>query len=156
MFPWRNNGRGLRLQRHRKRWRVLLSPLPERRPRRGKYLPFGFGELFGRKQLAEILGVAWEAKAGHFTPVYVNETLTLDFDEAERFESHHYCFHVSDEEFDGIFERVRSAGIKYRSTPNGADDLHLNTRMGGRNFYWNDDDGHVWEVLTVSYARRGA
>ena len=106
--------------------------------------------------LAEILGVAWEAKDGHFTPVYVNETLTLDFDEAERFECHHYCFHVNDEEFDGIFERIRSAGIKYRSTPNGADDHHLNTRMGGRNFYWNDDDGHVWEVLTVSYARRGA
>ena len=105
---------------------------------------------------AGILGVAWEAKVGHFTPVYVNETLTLDFDAAELFESHHYCFHVSDEEFDGIFERVCSAGIKYRSTPNGADDLHLNTRMGGRNFYWNDDDGHVWEVLTVSYARRGA
>ncbi len=66
------------------------------------------------------------------------------------------CFHVNNEEFDGIFERIRSAGIKYRSTPTGADDLHLNTRMGGRNFYWNDDDGHVWEVLTVSYARRGA
>ncbi len=84
--------------------------------------------------LAEILGIAWEAEVGHFTPVYVNETLTLDFDEAKRFESHHYCFHVSDEEFDGIFERVRSAGIKYRSTPNGADDLHLNTRMGGAKF----------------------
>ena len=103
--------------------------------------------------LAEILSVAWEAKDGHFTPVYVNETLTLDFDEAERFESHHYCFHVNDEEFDGIFERVRGAGIKYRSTPIGADDLHLNTRMGGgggggggggRNIYWNDDDGHVF------------
>jgi hypothetical protein len=31
--------------------------------------------------------------------------------------------------------------------------LQLNTRMGGRNFYWNGSDGHVWEVLTVSYAR---
>jgi hypothetical protein len=106
--------------------------------------------------LAGILDVAWEAKVGHFTPVYVNKTLTLDFDESEQFGSHHYCFHVSDEEFDGIFERVCIAGIKYRSTPNGADDLCLNTRMGGRNFYWNDDDRHVWEVLTVSYARRGA
>jgi predicted lactoylglutathione lyase len=25
--------------------------------------------------------------------------------------------------------------------------------MGGRNIYWNDADGHVWEILTVSYAR---
>ncbi len=102
---------------------------------------------------AGILGVAWEGKADHFSPVYVNETLTLDFGEAERFESHHYCFHVSDEEFDGIFARVQRAGIKYRSTPTGTDDLNLNTRMGGRNFYWTDSDGHIWEVLTVSYAR---
>ena len=31
--------------------------------------------------------------------------------------------------------------------------MQLNTRLGGRNFYWNDSDGHAWEVLTVSYAR---
>jgi catechol 2,3-dioxygenase-like lactoylglutathione lyase family enzyme len=97
--------------------------------------------------------VPWEAERGHFTPVYVNETLTLDFAEREQFASHHYCFHVSDAEFDGIFARVRAAGIPYRSSPRGPDDLQLNTRMGGRNFYWNDSDGHVWEVLTVSYAR---
>ena len=36
----------------------------------------------------------------------------------------------------------------------GPDDMELNRRRGGRNFYWNDDDGHVWEVLTVSYARQ--
>ncbi len=106
--------------------------------------------------LAGILGVAWEDKAGHFTPVYINDTTTLDFDQAERFESHHYCFHVGDKEFDGIFARILSAGIKHRSTPMGADDLQLNTGRGGRNFYWNDDDGHVWEILTVSYARQGA
>jgi hypothetical protein len=32
--------------------------------------------------------------------------------------------------------------------------MTLNTRMGGRNFYWTDTDGHNWEVLTISYARR--
>ena len=106
------------------------------------------------RSLAGILGVPWEADVSHFTPVYVNETLTLDFDQRERFYSHHYCFHVSDEEFDGILERVRDAGIKYRSTPQGTDDLQLNTRLGGRNFYWTDRDGHVWEVLTISYARQ--
>ncbi len=60
--------------------------------------PVASAEVF-----AGILGVAWEAKVGHFTPVYVNETLTLDFDEAERFESHHYCFHVSDEVYSRAF-----------------------------------------------------
>ena len=97
--------------------------------------------------LAGILDMPWEAERGHFTPVYVSETLTLDFAQHEQFESHHYCFRVSDAEFEGIFERVRAAGITYRSTPLGADDLQLNTRLGGRNFYWNDSDGHIWEVF---------
>jgi catechol 2,3-dioxygenase-like lactoylglutathione lyase family enzyme len=103
--------------------------------------------------VADVLGVPWEAERGHFTPVYVSETLTLDFDEREQFDSHHYCFHVSDTEFDGIFARLRAAGMTYRSTPRGPEDLQLNTRLGGRNFYWTDGDGHIWEVLTVSYAR---
>ena len=67
--------------------------------------------------LATLLDVPWEAERGHFTPVYVNETLTLDFAEREQFDRHHYCFHVSEAEFDGIFARVRAAGIPYRSTP---------------------------------------
>ena len=49
--------------------------------------------------------------------------------------------------------RVRAAGIPYRSTPGGSVDMQINTRLVGRNFYWNDSDGHNWEVLTVSYAR---
>jgi catechol 2,3-dioxygenase-like lactoylglutathione lyase family enzyme len=106
------------------------------------------------QSLASLLDVPWEAERGHFTPVYVSETLTLDFAEREQFDSHHSCFHVNDTEFDGIFARVRAAGIPYRSAPRGPDDMQLNTRLGGRNFYWNDSDGHIWEVLTVSYARQ--
>ena len=108
------------------------------------------------ESLATLLDVPWEAHVGHFTPVYVNDTLTLDFDERDSFASHHDCFHVSDAEFDGSLERVRAAGIAYRSTPRGPDDCQLNTRLGGRNFYWTDRDGHNWEVLTVSYARQHA
>jgi catechol 2,3-dioxygenase-like lactoylglutathione lyase family enzyme len=105
------------------------------------------------KLLADLLSVPWEAARGHFTPVYVNDSLTLDFALREKFESHHYCFRVSDADFDAIFERVKGAGIKHRSRPNGPDDLEINTRLGGRNIYWNDADGHIWEILTVSYAR---
>ncbi|HSF28874.1 MAG TPA: VOC family protein [Candidatus Tectomicrobia bacterium] len=106
------------------------------------------------RSLASLLGIPWEEARGHFTPVYVNDTLTVDFADREQFDSHHYCFRVDDAEFDRIFARVQAAGIKFRSSPRGPDDLALNTRMGGRNFYWTDDDGHIWEVLTVSYARR--
>jgi hypothetical protein len=30
----------------------------------------------------------------------------------------------------------------------------VNTAHGGRIVYWSEPDGHVWEALTVSYARR--
>jgi len=103
-------------------------------------------------RLAGLLGVPWE-RGGHFTPVHVNDGLTLDFAKRDTFESHHYCFRVDEGQFDAIFDRVRAAGIPHRSQPNGPDDLKINTRMGGRNIYWNDADGHVWEILTVSYAR---
>lgn len=102
--------------------------------------------------LADLLGVPWEKERGHFTPVYLDETLTLDFGERDQFDSHHYCFQVSDEGFDQIFGRIKAAGIKYRGEPRGPDDLTINTRLGGRNIYWEDADGHVWEMLTVSYA----
>ena len=107
----------------------------------------------GAKVLAGLLGVPWEESRGPFTPVYANETLTLDFAEREQFESHHYCFQVSADEFDAIFGRIRAARIKYRSRPRGEDDMQINPRLGGKNLYWEDADRHLWEILTVSYAR---
>lgn len=105
--------------------------------------------------LAGLLGVPWERSQGAFTPVYVNESLTLDFADRALFEGHHhFCFHVSDEDFAGIFDRLKAAGIKYRSSPRGEDDMTINTRLGGKNVYWQDVDGHLWEILTVSYARQ--
>jgi catechol 2,3-dioxygenase-like lactoylglutathione lyase family enzyme len=88
--------------------------------------------------------------------VHVNDGLTLDFARRDGFESHHYCFRVSEPEFDAVFGRLTAAGMAYRSQPMGPEDMRINTRMGGRNVYWNDPDGHVWEILTVSYARSGS
>ena len=106
----------------------------------------------GAQFLGELLGVPWEP-GDHFAPVHVNETLTLDFANREQFDSHHYCFHVSSEEFEAIFARIKARSIAYRSTPQGPFDMQINTRNGGKNLYWSDADGHNWEILTVSYAR---
>ena len=107
------------------------------------------------KLLADLLGVKWAEKgAGPFSPVYVNDGLTLDFqDTDEEFPVYHFCFRVTEDEFDSIFGRIRKAGIQYRSTPHGPADMQINTQHGGRIVYWNEPDGHVWEILTVSYAR---
>lgn len=66
---------------------------------------------------------------------------------------HHYCFHVSDAELDAILGRIQAARIPYRSSPRGENDMQINRRLGGKNLYWQDGDGHLWEILTVSYAR---
>ncbi len=105
--------------------------------------------------LATLLGVAWaESGIGPFSPVYVNDALTLDFDQADSpYPVQHYCFRVSEPEFDAILGRIRAAGIEYRSAVHGPMDMQVDTQHGGRIVYWNEPDCHQWEMLTVSYAR---
>ena len=97
---------------------------------------------------AQIFGLQYAGPAGHFAPVRVNEDLTFDFDHAESFEHHHYAFHVVDREFDAILQRVKEAGIPYGSGPQSLEDGQLNSRKGGRGFYFCDSNGHVLELLT--------
>src|SRR5215510_4941951 len=58
---------------------------------------------------ADIFGLTYEGPIKHFAPVQMNETLTLDFDNRDRFENHHYAFHVNDAEFDAMFDRIKTA-----------------------------------------------
>ena len=107
------------------------------------------------KQLAEILGVNWgPARVGPFTAVHVNDGFTIDFDQWDQdFPKGHYCFRVTDAEFETILGRLQAAGIGYRSTPHGPEDRTVNTSLGSKILYWDQPGGHVWELLTVSYAR---
>lgn len=111
-------------------------------------------QIASAKLLAELLGVPWAATgAGPFSPVYVNDGLTLDFQNTdEAFPIYHFCFRVSPQDFDAILGRIKAAGIKYRSTVSGAMDMQVNTQYG--NIYWDEPEGHRWEMLTVSYARK--
>lgn len=108
------------------------------------------------KLLAELLGVPWsETGIGPFSPVYVNVGLTLDFDTlAEPFPIQHYCFRVEEADFDAILGRIAAAGLPYRSSSHGPVDYKVDTDHGGRIVYWSEPDGHIWELLTVSYARK--
>lgn len=115
-------------------------------------------KIASAKFFAEIFGLT--VKPGHFAQVRVNESLTLDFaDEPEPWggpgfdprtgRSHHYAFHVSEAEFEAIFSRVKAKGIPYGSEPHTHTDRRINTRRGGRGFYFEDPDGHLLEVMTV-------
>ncbi len=98
---------------------------------------------------ARIFGLEYKGPHSHFAPVQVNDNLTLDFDDRERFEPHHYAFRISDAEFDAIFARVKEEGIPYGSGPRSRTDMQINHRNGGRGFYFDDPNGHVLEVMTA-------
>ena len=86
----------------------------------------------------------------YFAPVKINDQMTLLFsDEDTDFKSHHYAFHVSDAEFDAIFDRIKAAGLAYGSDPSHLDNGKLNAWGGGRGVYFTDPDGHVLELMTV-------
>ena len=92
------------------------------------------------KLLAELLGVGWsEAGPGPFAAVYINDGLTLDFiDTDEEFPVEHFCFRVSEKDFDAILGRITAAGIQFRSTVRGPIDMQVDRQFGGRGLYWNE------------------
>ncbi len=99
---------------------------------------------------AEIFGLTVKPGQGYFAQVQVNESLTFDFaDEPDPWGSHHYAFHVSEAEFEAIFGRVKAKGVPYGSEPHSPTDGQINTRRGGRGFYFEDPNGHLLEVMTV-------
>jgi hypothetical protein len=113
--------------------------------------------LAAARRLASILDVPWsQTSVGPFCAVYVNDGLTLDFDQAEnqQINTEHYCFRVGEQDFDDLIRRLTELGVPYRSLPHGPIDMKINTDNGGRIVYWSEPDGHIWEALTVSYARQ--
>ncbi|MFZ2999365.1 MAG: VOC family protein [Undibacterium umbellatum] len=92
---------------------------------------------------------------GPLAPVFVNEGLTLDFIQTdEDFSVYHFCFRVNQQQFDEILGRIKAADIPYRSFVRGPMDMQINTDYVGNMIYWNEPDGHQWEMLTVSYTRQ--
>ena len=55
-----------------------------------------------------------------------------------------------------ILARLQAAGIPYRSSVHGPVDSRIDTEHDGKIVYWNEPEGHQWEMLTVSYARQPA
>ncbi len=101
------------------------------------------------KFFARIFGLSYDGEVGHFAPVRVNDSLTLDFNNSSEFQWHHYAFKVSEGEFDQIFGRIEEAGIPYGSGPRALEDMRINHRGGGRGVYFRDRNDHILELLTV-------
>ena len=100
---------------------------------------------------ARIMGLPYEGVHGGFAPGRVNDALTLDFAENDHLAHHHDACHVSEGEFDAIFGRIKSEGLKYGSGPGPSRyDMDINHRKDGRGVYFDDPNGHSYELLTVA------
>ncbi|WP_067185446.1 VOC family protein [Microtetraspora niveoalba] len=102
--------------------------------------------------LAGILGLTAAPQWGPFVPVQTANGVTLDYMDADEVQRNHYCFIVSESEFDVIFGRIRERGLDFWADPHHEKPGEINHLYGGRGVYFNDPDGHNMEVITQPYA----
>jgi len=102
--------------------------------------------------LSEILGLGEPEPFGPFTTVPTSNGVTLDFlDHSGQIEPGHYAFLVSEEEFDVVLDRVQQRQLPFWADPHHHQPSEINTRDGGRGFYFDSPEGHALEVLTRPY-----
>ena len=102
--------------------------------------------------LAGMLGRPAPEAFYNFMVVKVDNDVSLDFMEKEgEIALQHYAFLIDEEAFDGVFTRVKAAGLTYWSDPARSHPNEINRNDGGRAFYFEDPDGHVLEVITRPY-----
>jgi catechol 2,3-dioxygenase-like lactoylglutathione lyase family enzyme len=99
--------------------------------------------------LADILGLPVDPPVAHFTPVTLSNQVTLDYDRSDDFESHHYAFLLSAEEFEAAFARIRGSGLTYYADPACKQPGQVyQGKAGRRGTYFRDPDDHLMEIMT--------
>jgi catechol 2,3-dioxygenase-like lactoylglutathione lyase family enzyme len=106
--------------------------------------------------LTRLLGLPEPTAFGPFLVVELANDVSLDLaDDHGPVVPRHYAFLVSEEEFDAIFGRIRSAGLPYWADPGHRHPAQVNTNDGGRGLYWDDPNGHSLEIITRPYGSGG-
>jgi catechol 2,3-dioxygenase-like lactoylglutathione lyase family enzyme len=102
-----------------------------------------FAEMFGLEVGEKSPG----SPPGRFAVVRVGG-VNFDFSDWEKFEPRHYAFHVSDDDFDAVFGRVKAREITYAADPMYRRVGEFNSNDGGRGVYFRMPEGHNLELLT--------
>lgn len=108
--------------------------------------------------LAELFGLPAPEPFGHFLVVGLDHGASLDYTEvaaSEQIHPQHYAFLVSEEEFDAIYHKIATRGLKHWADPRGDRPGEINHRDGGRGVYFDDPAGHRMEILTRPYGSGG-
>lgn len=102
--------------------------------------------------LAGLFGLPAPTAWGPFMAVGLANQVTLDYYDADGdVTPQHYCFLVSEEAFDQIFDRIKDGGHTYWADPGHRQANEINTHDGGRGVYFDDPNGHNLEIITRPY-----
>jgi catechol 2,3-dioxygenase-like lactoylglutathione lyase family enzyme len=101
--------------------------------------------------LASVLGLDVLPPAGrdgHFAPVRVNDTLTLDFAAAPEPPGHHLAFDVDPATFDAALARLRAAGVPFGNHPAQPGNGRTDHPLAARGLYFADESGNLYELMS--------
>jgi catechol 2,3-dioxygenase-like lactoylglutathione lyase family enzyme len=106
------------------------------------------------KFLSEILGLPPPRRFLGFLVVDLANEVSVDYLPAaagEPIALQHLAFLVSEEEFDGALERVRERTTEIWADPAKRQPGRINRHFGGRGVYFEDPNGHLFEIITTPY-----
>jgi catechol 2,3-dioxygenase-like lactoylglutathione lyase family enzyme len=103
--------------------------------------------------LTEILGLPPPRRFMGFLVVDLANDVSVDYmaAESEPIALQHLAFLVSEEEFDGALARVRERTKQIWADPAKKHPGKINGHFGGRGVYFDDPDGHLFEIITTPY-----
>ena len=99
---------------------------------------------------ADILGLTNLGLYEHFHAVAVDDTLKLLFSQKESFESRHYAFIVTEQEYTEIFSRINNnSAISFGDSPADRTNKQVYLSDSREGFYFYDENGHILEVIKL-------
>ena len=103
--------------------------------------------------LSEILGLPPPRRFFGFLVVDLANEVSVDYlpAESEPVALQHLAFLVSEEEFDGALARVRERTTEIWADPAKRQPARINHHFGGRGVYFEDPNGHLFEIITTPY-----
>jgi catechol 2,3-dioxygenase-like lactoylglutathione lyase family enzyme len=106
--------------------------------------------------ISELFGLPSPHPFGPFMTVKIEHSATLDYADADgEIRPQHYAFLVSEDDFDAIYGKIQTRGLKHFAGPGEQGPGEINTRDGGRGVYFPDPAGHSMEIITRPYGSGG-
>src|SRR5262245_33419300 len=102
--------------------------------------------------ITQILGLPPAKRFAHFLVVELSNDVSIDyFETTDPIALQHLAFKVSEADFDIVLGRLREQVPQIWADPARTQPGEINHYGGARGVYFEDPDGHLFEVLTRSY-----